>query len=111
MGKTDVIVSSIAFHRVEDFEIWQTFNKKNHQYYKVIRVLSLCMYVCVYLHNSGMAGPIWLNLFLLAPSWSRGGLCFLFVKIFTNVDFEKLFQICIGLKNEDIVMKNLKMSL
>ena len=33
----------------------------------------VCMYVCVSLHHSGTAGPIWLNLFLLAPSWSRDG--------------------------------------
>ena len=31
------------------------------------------MYVCVSLNNSGTAGPIWLNFFLLAPSWSRDG--------------------------------------
>ena len=35
--------------------------------------LYVCMYVCVSLHNSGTAEPIWLNFFLLAPSWSRGG--------------------------------------
>ena len=33
----------------------------------------VCLSVCVCLHNSGTAGPIWLNLFLLAPSWSRDG--------------------------------------
>ena len=32
-------------------------------------------YMCVCLRpiSSGMAGPIWLNFFLLAPSWSRDG--------------------------------------
>ena len=33
----------------------------------------VCMYVCLKLNNSGTAGPIWLSLFLLAPSWSRDG--------------------------------------
>ena len=47
-------------------------NSINYQYYKVIRVF-VCVSVCVCLHNSGTAGPIWLNLFLLAPSWSRDG--------------------------------------
>ena len=32
-----------------------------------------CLSVCVCLHNSGTAGPIWLNLFLLAPYWSGDG--------------------------------------
>ena len=31
------------------------------------------MSVCVCLNNSGTAGPIWLNLFLLAPYWSGDG--------------------------------------
>ena len=31
------------------------------------------MSVCLWLNNSGTAGPIWLNFFLLTPSWSRGG--------------------------------------
>ena len=31
------------------------------------------MSVCVCLHHSGTAGPIWLNLFLLAPYWSGDG--------------------------------------
>ena len=31
------------------------------------------MSVCLKLNNSGTAGPIWLNLFLLAPSWSQDG--------------------------------------
>ena len=47
-----------------------------YQYYKVIRVfvcMYVCMYVCLKLNNSGTAGPIWLSLFLLAPSWSRDG--------------------------------------
>ena len=35
--------------------------------------MSVCMYVCVCLHHSGTAGPIWLNLFLLAPYWSGDG--------------------------------------
>ena len=29
--------------------------------------------MCVCLHHSGTAGPIWLNLFLLAPYWSGDG--------------------------------------
>ena len=28
---------------------------------------------CNFPHNSGTAGPIWINFFLLAPSWSQGG--------------------------------------
>ena len=35
--------------------------------------MSVCLYVCVCLHHSGTAGPIWLNLFLLAPYWSGDG--------------------------------------
>ena len=31
------------------------------------------MYVCNFPHNSGTAGPIWINFFLLAPSWSGDG--------------------------------------
>ena len=35
----------------------------------------VCMYVCSYVlmlpNSSGTAGPIWLIIFLLAPSWSR----------------------------------------
>ena len=31
------------------------------------------MSVCVSLNNSGTAGPIWLNFFLLAPPWSEDG--------------------------------------
>ena len=31
------------------------------------------MYVCLWPISSGTAGPIWLNFFLLAPSWSRDG--------------------------------------
>ena len=33
----------------------------------------MCVCVCVRLNNSGTAGPIWLNFFLLALSWSEGG--------------------------------------
>ena len=46
--------------------------KEYNQYYKVIRVF-VCLYVCLKLKNSGTAGPIWLNLFLLAPHWSGDG--------------------------------------
>ena len=35
--------------------------------------LYVCVCVCVCLHHSGTAGPIWLNLFLLAPYWSGDG--------------------------------------
>ena len=42
-------------------------------YSKVVGSLCVCVFVCVRLNNSGTAGPIWLNFFLLAPSWSRGG--------------------------------------
>ena len=35
--------------------------------------LYVCLYVCVPLNNSGTAEPIWINFFLLAPSWSRDG--------------------------------------
>ena len=42
-------------------------------YSKVVQSLSVCVCVCVRLNNSGTAGPIWLNFFLLAPSWSQGG--------------------------------------
>ena len=49
-----------------------TSAKRKNQYYKVIRVF-VCLYVCLKLNNSGTAGPIWLNFFLLAPSWSRDG--------------------------------------
>ena len=42
-------------------------------YSKVVRPLSVCVCVCVRLNNSGTTGPIWLNFFLLAPSWSQGG--------------------------------------
>ena len=33
----------------------------------------VCLCVCVWLNNSGTAGLIWLNFFLLALSWSEGG--------------------------------------
>ena len=42
-------------------------------YSKVVRSLSVCVCVCVRLNNSGTAGPIWLNFFLLVLSWSQGG--------------------------------------
>jgi len=32
-----------------------------------------CLFVCSRPISSGTAGPIWLNFFLLAPSWSRDG--------------------------------------
>ena len=35
--------------------------------------LSVCLFVCLSLNNSGTAGPIWLNYFLLAPYCSRDG--------------------------------------
>ena len=45
----------------------------NNPYSKVVGSLSVCVCVCVRLNNSGTAGPIWLNFFLLAPSLSQGG--------------------------------------
>ena len=33
----------------------------------------VCLCVCLRPISSGTAGPIWLNFFLLAPSWSRDG--------------------------------------
>ena len=47
----------------------------NNPYSKVVGSLSVCVCVCVCvrLNNSGTAGPIWLNFFLLAPFWSQGG--------------------------------------
>ena len=42
------------------------------QYYKVIRVF-VCLCVCLKLNNSGTAGPIWPNFFLLAPYWPGDG--------------------------------------
>ena len=33
----------------------------------------VCASVCLRPISSGTAGPIWLNFFLLAPSWSRDG--------------------------------------
>ena len=34
---------------------------------------SSMMFSCLRIISSGTAGPIWLNFFLLAPSWSRDG--------------------------------------
>ena len=44
-----------------------------YPYSKVVGSLSVCVFVCVRLNNSGTAGPIWLNFFLLAPSLSQDG--------------------------------------
>ena len=34
----------------------------------------VCLFVCMLpISSAGTAGPIWLNFFLLAPSWSRDG--------------------------------------
>ena len=74
-----------------------------YQYYKVIRVfvcLSVCMCVCVSLNNSKTAGPIWLNLFLLAPYWSGDGFRLknfriqdpVFPEIRKNPDFRVFFD-------------------
>ena len=35
--------------------------------------LRVCLRVCLLPISSGTAGPIWLNFFLLAPSWLWGG--------------------------------------
>ena len=42
-------------------------------YSKVVGSLCVYVFVCVWLNNSGTAGPIWLNFILLALSWSQGG--------------------------------------
>ena len=41
--------------------------------YIATQCLRVCMFVCLCPISSGTAGPIWLNFFLLAPSWSRDG--------------------------------------
>ena len=41
--------------------------------YIATRCLRACLFVCSRPISSGTAGPIWLNFFLLAPSWSRDG--------------------------------------
>ena len=35
--------------------------------------MSVCVYVCLKINDSGTAGLIWLNFCLLAPTWSRDG--------------------------------------
>ena len=46
-------------------------------YIYILLIISLLysnmMFVCLRTISSGTAGPIWLNFFLLAPSWSRVG--------------------------------------
>ena len=42
-------------------------------YIQVSLLYSSTMCVCLWPISSGTAGPIWLNFFLLAPSWSREG--------------------------------------
>ena len=41
--------------------------------YIATRCLRACVRVCLLPISSGTAGPIWLNFFLLVPSWSRDG--------------------------------------
>ena len=41
--------------------------------YIATRCLRVCLSVCLLPISSGTAGPIWLNFFLLAPSWSGDG--------------------------------------
>ena len=50
-------------------------DKVEYPHSKVVGSLSVCVcvFVCVRLNNSGMAGPILVNFFLLAPSWSESG--------------------------------------
>ena len=52
------------------------------------------MYVCNFPHNSGTAELIWINFFLLAPSWSRGGFRPKKIRIQDPVFPEILNQIC-----------------
>ena len=33
--------------------------------------MNICIYVCKFPHNSRTARPIWIKIFLLAPSWLR----------------------------------------
>ena len=46
-------------------------NKSLGKYRKYIA--TRCFFACLWPISSGSAGPIWLNFFLLAPSWSRDG--------------------------------------
>ena len=63
--------------------------------------MSVCLSACLWLNNSETAGPIWLNFFLLTPSWSRGGFRPkkfrirdpVFPKIRKNPDFENFENI------------------
>ena len=60
----------------------------------------VCLFVCSRPISSGTAGPIWLNFFLLAPSWSRDGFRPkkfrirdpVFPEIRKNPDFRVLFD-------------------
>ena len=47
------------FHKTQYFLFFKNFYKIND--------------LCILPISSGTAGPIWLNFFLLAPSWSRDG--------------------------------------
>ena len=41
--------------------------------FQVNYMMFVCLRVCLWPISSGTAGPIWLNFFLLALSWSQGG--------------------------------------
>ena len=56
---------------------YQNFLASCYLYYIATRCLRVgllvCLCVCLRPISSRTAGPIWLNFFLLAPSWSRDG--------------------------------------
>ena len=47
--------------------------RRHNLSYIVTRCLFVCLYACLRPISSETAGPIWLNFFLLAPSWSQDG--------------------------------------
>ena len=44
-----------------------------HIFIYLYYIATRCLRVCLRTISSETAGPIWLNFFLLAPSWSRDG--------------------------------------
>ena len=82
--------------------IYMYISKYIYLYYIATRRLRVCtMCVCLRPIFSRTAGPIWLNFFLLAPSWSRNGFRPkkfqirdpLFPEIRKNPDFENFENI------------------